>query len=133
VSATCVDAVPVALLAILCAAAGYVVGSLPVAAWVTRAAGPGWGLLALTADLSKGVLPVALATVTWSRAAGLVAGLGAIAGALWPALGRIPGGGGAGGVAVFVGVVFVLAPPAGIAIALIALAVAGGARLAGRR
>ena len=135
---------------VLCVAAGYAVGSLPVAAWVGRAAGvdvyqdgdrnpgstnvwrlagPGWGLLAFTADLSKGVLPVALATVTWSWGAGWAAGLGALTGACWPALGRIPGG---RGVAVFAGVAFALAPPAGIIGVLLSLAVAGVARLARR-
>ena len=132
------------------AVTGYAVGSLPLSAWIARAAGvgahrdegrspdvpgvwelagPGWGLLALTADLSKGVLPVAVATVTWSWGAGWAAGLGALVGASWPALGRIPGG---PGVAVFAGVAFALAPPAGIIAMLLALAVAGLARLTGR-
>jgi glycerol-3-phosphate acyltransferase PlsY len=135
---------------VLCAAVGYAVGSLPVSAWVGGAAGvnvfragernpgstnvwklagPGWGLLAFTADLSKGVLPVALATVTWSWGAGWAAGLGALTGACWPALGRIPGG--RGGV-VFAGAAFAMAPPAGILSLLLALAVLGGARLLGR-
>jgi acyl phosphate:glycerol-3-phosphate acyltransferase len=135
---------------LLCVAAGYAVGSLPVSAWVGRAAGvdvyrdgdrnpgstnvwklagPGWGLLAFTADLSKGVLPVALATVTWSWCAGWAAGLGALTGACWPALGRIPGG---RGVVVFAGVAFALAPPAGIIAVLLSVSVAGVARLARR-
>ncbi len=135
---------------VLCAAAGYAVGSLPVSAWVGRAAGvdvyrdgerqpgsasvwklagPGWGLLAFTADLSKGMLPVALATVTWSWGAGWAAGLGTLTGACWPALGRIRRG---RGVAVFAGVAFALAPPAGILGALLTLSVAGVARLARR-
>jgi len=138
------------LVFMICAAAGYVIGSLPASAWIARAAGvdvhrdeepnpgsadvwklagPGGGLLAFTADLSKGVLPVALATVTWSWGAGWAAGLGALAGACWPAFGRIPGG---PGVVVFAGAAFALAPPAGVIGALLALAVAGVARLAGR-
>jgi acyl phosphate:glycerol-3-phosphate acyltransferase len=135
---------------VVCAAAGYAIGSLPASAWIARAAGVdvrrdedlnpgsadvwklaghGWGLLAFTADLSKGVLPVALATVTWSWGAGWAAGLGALAGACWPAFGRIPGG---RGVAVFAGAAFALAPPAGVIGVLLALAVAGVARLVGR-
>ena len=92
-------------------------------------AGPGWGLLAVTADLATGVLPVALATVTWSWGAGWAAGLGAVTGACWPALGRRPGG---HGVVVLAGAAFALAPPAGILSLLPALAVLGVARLLGR-
>ena len=138
---------------VLCAAAGYAVGTLPVSAWVARAAGvdlnrdvrrnpgsatvwrlagPGPGLLAVSADLAKGVLPVALATVTSSPVAGLAAGLGALAGAVWPVLGRIPAGGAAGAIAVLVGAAFALAPPAGILAALLALAAVGVSRLARR-
>ncbi len=138
---------------VLAAAAGYAIGSLPVSAWVARAggmevrrdeevprnperdpgpadvwtrAGAGWGLLAFTADLSKGILPVALATVTWSWGAGWAAGIGALTGACWPALGRLPG---SRGVAVFAGVAFALAPPAGMLCGLMALAAAGVGRL----
>ena len=135
---------------VIAAAAGYAVGSLPVSGWVARAgaaevhrdgerdpgpadvwrrAGPGWGLLAGTADLSKGILPVAVATVTWSWGAGWAAGLGALTGACWPSFGRLPGG---GVVAVFAGVAFALAPPAGMLCGLLALAAAGVARLVGR-
>jgi glycerol-3-phosphate acyltransferase PlsY len=138
---------------VLCAAGGYAVGSLPLSGWIARSAGadvdrdgerdpgfasvwrlagPGWGLLALTADLSKGVLPVALATVTWSWGAGWAAGLGALAGACWPALGRVPGGRGTAVLAVFAGAAFLLAPPAGVISVLLAVAVLGTARLAGR-
>lgn len=124
-----VDAVLVVILAVLCAAAGYVVGSLPVSAWVARSAGPGWGLLAVTADLATGVLPVALATVTWSWGTGWAAGIGAVTGACWPAFGRRPGG---HGVVVLAGAAFALAPPAGILSLLPALAVLGVARLLGR-
>lgn len=140
------------LAALAALAAGYTVGSLPVTGWIARSAGvdthrageltgsanvwrlagPGWGLLALTADLSKGVLPVAIATVTWSWGAGWAAGLGALLGACWPALGRVPGGRGVAVLAVLAGVAFALAPPAGIIGVLLTLAVAGVARLFGR-
>ncbi|MHB8892908.1 MAG: glycerol-3-phosphate acyltransferase [Candidatus Limnocylindrales bacterium] len=139
---------PVDVLAALVAlVAGYAVGSLPVTGWIARSAGvgvpsdgernpgpadvwtiagPGWGLLALVADLSKGILPVAVATVTWSWGTGWAAGLGALVGAGWPALGRLPGG---RGVAVFAGVAFALAPPAGIIGMLLALVAVGVTRL----
>ena len=134
----------------VCLAAGYGVGSIPVASWIARAAGvdtppyagrdqgpagvwivagPGWGLLAFAAELSKGVLPVALATVTWSWGAGWAAGLGALLGDCWPAIGRLPGG---RGVAVLPGVAFALAPPAGVIGVVLALTAAGAARLLGR-
>jgi glycerol-3-phosphate acyltransferase PlsY len=111
---------------------GYLVGSIPLAgriagsaghdpgiegagkpgsasAW--NAAGPGWELLALTGELAKGVVPVAVGIVTWSWSIGWVPGLGALLGACWPAFGRLPGG---PGVAVLGGVVFTLPPPAGV-------------------
>jgi glycerol-3-phosphate acyltransferase PlsY len=135
---------------LVAAAVGYATGSLPLAGWIARAAGtdiyregernpgsanvwklagPGWGLLALTADLAKGVLPVAVATVSWSWAAGWAAGLAALAGACWPALGRFPGG---RGVAVFAGAAFALAPPAGVIGVALTLSVIVLARLVGR-
>lgn len=105
------------ILAIVAAAVGgYLAGSIPVSrlvasgagpaltvlpsdgtvavdpAAVRSLAGPGWGLLALAGELARGVLPVAIATVSWSSAAGWVAGVAAVAGACWPALGRLPGG-----------------------------------------
>ncbi len=130
--------------------AGYLVGSIPLAGFVARAAGhdprgegdrrpgvagvwalagPGWGMLALTGDLAKGVVPVALGIVTWSWAIGWVAGLGALLGACWPALGRRPGG---RGVAVLCGIAFTLAPPAGLVSLLLAGLVLGAGRLFGR-
>jgi acyl phosphate:glycerol-3-phosphate acyltransferase len=129
---------------------GYLVGSLPSAAWIGRTAGvdplrdgernpgaaniwklagPGWGFLALTADLAKGVIPVAVGIVTWSWSIGWVAGLGALLGACWPALGRRPGG---RGVATFSGVAFALAPPAGTVSVLLTLLVVGIGRLVRR-
>lgn len=130
--------------------AGYLVGSIPVATLVGRRAGvnptrdgeglpeaadvwtlagPGWGLLALTGDLARGILPVAVGIVTWSWATGWFAGLGALLGACWPAFGRLRGG---RGIATLAGVAFALAPAAGTVSALLALAVAGVARVLGR-
>ncbi len=129
---------------------GYLVGSIPVSALVGRAAGvdvvhegeanpgsanvwklagPGWGFLALTGDLAKGVLPVALGTVTVSWSVGWVAGLGALVGACWPLFGRLRGGRGVG---VFAGVAFALSPSAGMLGVLLTLVVLGGSRILGR-
>jgi acyl phosphate:glycerol-3-phosphate acyltransferase len=129
---------------------GYLVGSIPVSAWVGRRAGvdvvrdgeanpgsanvwklagSGWGLLALTGDVAKGVMPVAIGMATWSWGVGWAAGLGALIGACWPLFGRLQGG---RGVAVFAGVAFALSPVAGILGVLLTLVVLGLARLAGR-
>ena len=138
-----------ALLAAAAFLAGYLVGSLPAAARVAgmagvdltdgerragaagvwRLAGPGWGFLALTAELATGVVPVAVGIVTFSWAIGWVAGVGAVLGAGWPAFGRTAGG---TGLATFAGVAFTLAPPAGTLSVLLGLAVLGVGRLAGR-
>ena len=138
------------LLAAAVLLAGYLVGSLPAAARIARLAGvdlaadgergagaagvwrlagPGWGFLALTAELATGVVPVALGIVTFSWAIGWVAGLGAVLGAGWPGLGRTSGGRGLG---TFGGAAFALAPPAGTLSALLGLAVLGVGRHAGR-
>ena len=134
-------AAPVAgvLLGTIALLGGYLVGSLPAARRigrmagvdlgsvelsrggpdaVWRAAGPGWGFLALTADLAKGVLPVAIGVVTFSWPVGWVAGLGAVLGACWPAFGRAPG---ERGVATLAGAAFTLAPPAGTLSVLLGL------------
>ena len=129
---------------------GYLVGSLPVSAWVVRAAGvegtrqseghsgptnvwrlagPGWGVLALTGDLAKGVLPVAIGIVTFTWWTGWVAGVGVLIGAGWPAVGRLAGG---RGVATFAGVALALAPLAGAVSLMLTLPVAVAARLLGR-
>jgi glycerol-3-phosphate acyltransferase PlsY len=129
---------------------GYLAGSVPVSAMVGRAAGvdvvregeanpgsanvwklagPGWGLLALAGDLAKGVLPVALGSVTVSWSIGWVAGLGALLGASWPLLGRLRGG---RGVAVLAGAAFALSPAAGTLGVLLTLGVLAAARLLGR-
>jgi glycerol-3-phosphate acyltransferase PlsY len=139
-----------AAIAAMALLAGYLVGSVPLSALVGRAAGvdvvhegeanpgsanvwklagPGWGLLALSGDLAKGVLPVALGTVTASWSIGWVAGLGALLGACWPLFGRLPGG---RGVAVLAGVAFALSPGAGTLGVLLALGVLVVARLLGR-
>jgi glycerol-3-phosphate acyltransferase PlsY len=130
--------------------AGYIVGSIPAARLVARAAGhdpiaegyprpgagtvwaiagPGWGFLALTADLAKGVIPVSVGIVTVSWSIGWVAGVAALLGACWPALGRLPGG---RGVATFSGVAFSLAPPAGVVSVALTLAILAIGRLVGR-
>jgi acyl phosphate:glycerol-3-phosphate acyltransferase len=139
-----------AIVAITALLVGYLIGSVPVSVLVGRAAGvdvardgegnpgsanvwklagPGPGLLALAGDLAKGVIPVAIGSVTWSWGVGWVAGLGALLGACWPLFGRLPGG---RGVATFAGVVFTLSPAAGSIAVLLALLVAGVARVAGR-
>ena len=102
-------------------------GGGPAAVW--RLAGPGWGFLALTADLAKGVVPVAGGVVTFSWAIGWVAGLGAVLGAGWPAFGRTAGD---RGLATFCGAAFTLAPPAGTLSVLLGLGVLAIGRLAGR-
>jgi glycerol-3-phosphate acyltransferase PlsY len=130
--------------------AGYLAGSIPLTRLVARAtgraplaegmpgpgsgalwkeAGPGWGMLALTGDLAKGVVPVAVGIVTWSWGIGWVAGLGALLGACWPAFGRYPGD---RGVAVLCGVAFTLAPPSGVVSGLLAVLVLAAGRLLGR-
>jgi glycerol-3-phosphate acyltransferase PlsY len=145
-------AAPVAavLLGALALLAGYLVGSLPASArigrlagvdlaaagvpaggpaTVWRLAGPGWGFLALTAELAKGVVPVAVGLVTFSWAIGWIAGVGAVLGAGWPSFGRATG---APGLATFSGAAFTLAPPAGLLSGLVALTVLAIGRLARR-
>jgi acyl phosphate:glycerol-3-phosphate acyltransferase len=130
--------------------AGYLAGSIPIswmigrtagvdvrtggegnpgAANVWKLAGPGWGLLALAGDLSKGIIPVAVGVATWSWGVGWLAGLGAIVGHGWPVLGRIQGG---RGVATFAGAAFALAPLAGFVGVALTLAVGVGGRAIGR-
>jgi glycerol-3-phosphate acyltransferase PlsY len=130
--------------------AGYLVGSLPLALWIGRAAGvdatrdgeanpgaanvwklagPGPGLLALSGDLAKGVVPVAVGVVTFGWWTGWVAAVGAVAGACWPAFGRWPGG---RGVSTLAGACVPLAPVSGAIGFALAAAVAVVGRLAGR-
>jgi glycerol-3-phosphate acyltransferase PlsY len=147
------------LVAVLALAGGYLVGSIPLAGWIGRAAGadagrgsmasqgrgsvvsagpadawrlagPGWGLLALTGDLAKGLLPVAIGIVTWSWWAGWAAGLGALLGTGWPLFGRLPGG---SGLVPLAGVAIGLSPVAGLAAMLLAAIALGAARLLGSR
>ncbi len=138
------------LVAALALAGGYLAGSIPLSAMIGRAAGgdvgrdgeagpgsaeawrlagPGWGLLALTGDLAKGLLPVAIGIVTWTWWAGWAAGLGALLGAGWPLFGRLPGG---RGVAPLAGVAIALSPAAGLVAALLAAVALGTVRLVGR-
>ncbi len=118
-----------AVLVALALLGGYVVGSIPIHRLAGTGAGPGWGFLALTVHLAKGVVPVAIGIVTWSWWVGWVAGLGAVVGACWPAFGRARGG---DGLATLSGAAFTLAPPAGLVSALVALVVLASGRLAGR-
>jgi glycerol-3-phosphate acyltransferase PlsY len=139
-----------ALVTLIALLGGYLVGSVPLSAMVGHAAGvdvvregeanpgsanvwklagPGWGLLALAGDLAKGVLPVALGSVTVSWSIGWVAGLGALLGASWPLLGRLRGG---RGVAVLAGAAVALSPAAGMIGVLLTVVVLAAARLSGR-
>lgn len=130
--------------------AGYAIGSLPLSAWIGRVAGvdvvgqgernpgsanvwklagPGWGSLALVADLAKGLLPVAVGMVTFGWWAGWAGGTGALLGAAWPALGRLPGG---RGVAAFCGAAMALSPLAGLLGTLVTVAVVVLSKALGR-
>ena len=122
------------VVALVALAAGWLIGSIPLAPTATRAAGPGWAFLALTAGLAKGVIPVAAGVVTVSWAIGWVAGIGAVLGAARPAFGRpATGMEGAGSVAAtFAGVAVALAPPAGALAAVVAVVAYGAVRLLGR-
>jgi glycerol-3-phosphate acyltransferase PlsY len=138
------------LAAALALAGGYLAGSIPLSWMVSRSAGvdagrvegvdpgptdvwrvagPGWGLLALTGDLAKGLLPVAIGVVTWSWWAGWAAGLGALLGAGWPLFGRLRAGPVAG---TFTGVLIALSPAAGLLALLLGGLVLGVARLLDR-
>jgi glycerol-3-phosphate acyltransferase PlsY len=129
---------------------GYLAGSLPVSAWVARGAGaeprpsdrrdpgamgvwrlagPGPGLLALVGEVARGVVPVALALVTFGWWTAWVAAVGAIAGAAWPAFGRRAGG---HGLATLAGACLPLAPLSGVVGVAVAVVVAVGGRIAGR-
>ena len=130
---------------------GYAAGSIPVAALVGRLAGidvhaagernPGsanvWklagpvaGLTALAGDLAKGILPTALGAATIGWGIGWLAGLGAILGHAWPALGRWPGG---RAVATFCGVCIALVPLAAAGAIVLLVAVGIGVALRGGR
>ena len=113
---------------------GFVVGWVPLVPTAARVAGPGWAFLGLTADLAKGVIPVALGIVTVSWNVGWIAGIGAILGAAHAAraAGAAPVGTGRRAVATPAGVAIALAPPAGALSAALALVVVGVGRLVGR-
>jgi glycerol-3-phosphate acyltransferase PlsY len=138
------------LVAALALAGGYLAGSIPLSSMIGRSAGvdavraegvnarpadvwrlagPGWGLLALTGDLAKGLLPVAIGIVTWSWWAGWAAGLGALLGAGWPLFGRLPAGPVVG---TLTGVLIALSPAAGLLALLLGGLVLGVARLLDR-
>jgi glycerol-3-phosphate acyltransferase PlsY len=108
---------------------GYLVGSIPTARIVGAGTGSGWVFLALTIDLAKGIIPVAIGLVTWSWWIGWAAGLGAVIGACWPAFGRARGG---HGLATLAGAACTLGPPAGVLSGVLGLLVLGIGRLAGR-
>jgi glycerol-3-phosphate acyltransferase PlsY len=129
---------------------GYVFGSLPLSGIVgrlasaaaqsadeppegfvavNRLAGPGWGFLALVADLARGVLPATLAAATFSWGAGWAAGVGALGGAAWPALGRIRVGGAGVLPVVLTGVLLALEPVALTAAGAVSLAVLAARRV----
>ncbi len=121
---------------------GYALGSIPFGFIVTRLAGLGdirtigsgnigatnvlrtgkKGLAALTliADFGKGLAAV-FSAANWSPEAGLIAGLGAFLGHLFPFWLKFRGG---KGVATYIGVLAGAAPPAALAFAGIWLSVA---------
>lgn len=127
-AATARDAVLVAI-ALL---GGYLLGSIPTARLVGAGTGPGWSFLALVIDLAKGILPVAIGIVTWSWWIGWAAGVGAVLGASWPALGRGTAARSGQGVATFGGGAFTLAPAAGVLSGMLAVLTLGVGRVAGR-
>lgn len=130
---------------VLLLVAGYSLGSLPVSPLIGRRAGvdvyrdgdqnPGasnvWrlagaraGLAASIADLAKGIAAGAVGWIVLGFGGAWAAGVAAIVGASWPALGRLPGG---RAVAVSGGALLALAPVAGIAaLGVMALAIGVG-------
>src|SRR4051812_32199652 len=146
-----VDRMPDALALLVALAVGYVVGSLPLArrvglaagvdpltqgernpgsANVWKLAGPRAGLVALAADLGKGLVPALAGRVLVTWAAGWAAGLGAILGHAWPSFGRLAGG---RAIATFSGACIGLEPIAGLSSVGICLATLLTARAVGRR
>jgi glycerol-3-phosphate acyltransferase PlsY len=131
---------------------GYLAGSMPLAAWIARAAGmdppagrqagragaasvwrgagPGWGLLAVAGDLARGLLPVALAGVTWWWWASWAAAVGAVAGDRRPLRGKRRSG---FDPVVLAGASIALSPLAGAMALVLALVAAGAARVLGGR
>ena len=128
--------------ALLALVFGYLLGSIPFGIVLTKLTGAGdlrqigsgnigatnvlrtgrKGLAALTllGDLGKGTLAAILAS-SWNPDAGLIAGAGAFLGHLFPIWLRFRGG---KGVATFLGVLFGLAWPVGVAFSAIWLTVA---------
>jgi glycerol-3-phosphate acyltransferase PlsY len=127
---------------------GYLLGSVPFGVVLTRFAGLGdvrkigsgnigatnvlrtgrKGLAAATllGDALKGTLAVVTMAWLWGPNAGILAGLGAFLGHLYPVWLALRGG---KGVATFIGILLGLKPSAALAFALIWLAVAGLTRL----
>jgi glycerol-3-phosphate acyltransferase PlsY len=110
------------VVALAALAVGFVIGSIPLVSPAARGAGPGWVFLGLTADLAKGVIPVALGIVTVSWEIGWIAGIGAILGSARPAF---RGSARTNALATAAGVGVALAPPAGAVCAVVGLAVLG--------
>jgi len=117
------------LVACLALGIGYLIGSIPLTAAGARGAGPGWAFLAVTGDVAKGVIAVALGIVTVSWAIGWIAGIGAVLGAARPIVRRTPRG---DGLATFVGAAAALSPPAAAVGVVLGLLVLGAGRLTGR-
>ena len=124
-AATSAAAVAVGLVAL---GVGFVIGSITLVPAAARATGPGWAFLGLTADLAKGVIPVALGIVTVSWEIGWIAGIGAMLGSARAAV----CGSWRYGIVTPAGVAVALAPPAGALSGLLALLVVGLGRLVGR-
>jgi acyl phosphate:glycerol-3-phosphate acyltransferase len=128
---------------IISAAIGYLCGSIPFGLILSKAAGLGdvrnigsrnigatnvlrtgnkkIAALTLVCDALKGTLPVLLAAHYFSPAAGVAAGLGAMAGHIFPVWLGFKGG---KGVATNIGVLFGLSWPLGIAFLAVWLAMA---------
>src|ERR1044072_7707891 len=126
---------------------GYLLGSIPFGLVFTRLAGTqdirsigsgnigatnvlrtgrkGLAAPALLADVLKGTIAVLVMTWLWGRDVGLIAGLGAFVGHLWPVWLNFKGG---KGVATFLGVLLAVAWQGAILFGVLWLAVGGVAR-----
>jgi glycerol-3-phosphate acyltransferase PlsY len=126
---------------------GYALGSIPFGLLLTRLAGApdiralgsgnigatnvlrtGRKVLAaatLAGDILKGTLAVAIMSLWWGRDLGILAGMGAVVGHLFPLWLRFKGG---KGVATYLGVLLALSWPAAVAFVAVWLTVAWAAR-----
>jgi acyl phosphate:glycerol-3-phosphate acyltransferase len=133
---------------IYAAVLGYLCGSIPFGLLLTRAAGLGdvrklgsgnigatnvlrtgsrWiAALTLILDALKGFVPVIAAANLWSADAAIAAGVGALAGHIWPVWLRFKGG---KGVATYIGVLAGLHWPLAVLFVLVWLIVAAGSRI----